>query len=86
MMATDEQLLDRITGVCVEALKVTRDRVTRESRFREDLGADSLDTIVLLMALEQEFKRPISDEEAAKLVSVNDAIALAKSVQATAAG
>ena len=46
MMQTDEQILDRIAGVCVEALKVTRERVTRESRFKEDLGADSLDTIV----------------------------------------
>jgi acyl carrier protein len=85
MTITDEQILDRITGVCIEALKVTRDRVTRESRFKEDLGADSLDTIVLLMALEQEFKRPISDQEASALVSVKDVIALIKTVQASAA-
>ena len=85
MTLTDDQILDRIANVCVEALKVARERVTRESRFKEDLGADSLDTIVLLMALEQEFKRPISDDEAGGLHSVNDAISLVKTMQAPVA-
>ncbi len=70
---TQDEVLSRINKVVIEILKVTPEKVTRESRFKEDLGADSLDTVTLLMALEDEFKGPISDEDAAKLTTVGAA-------------
>ena len=78
MVASNEQILGRIKNVCGEVLKVDRKKITMESRFKEDLGADSLDTVILLMALEEEFKNKISDEEARKLVKVADVITLLK--------
>ena len=82
MQLTDEQILDKIRNVCVESLKVAPEQVTVESRFKEDLGADSLDTIILLMALEQEFKKAITDDEARGLAKVKDVIALVRKNQA----
>jgi acyl carrier protein len=79
-----QEILDRIRKICTEALKVERDRITPASRFREDLGADSLDTIVLLMALEEEFKGRISDEEARRLVAVQDVITLVQGMRKAA--
>ena len=70
---TREEVLSRISKVVIEVLKVTPEKVVPESRFKEDLGADSLDTVTLLMALEDEFKGPISDEDAAKLTTVGAA-------------
>ena len=78
MLPTDQQILDRISIVLADALKVKREIITPEARIREELGADSLDTIVLLMNLEEEFKSKISDEEARALVSVGDVLALIK--------
>ena len=78
MTATDEQILGRIKGVCGAVLRVDRKKITAESRFKEDLRTDSLDTIILLMALEEEFKRKISDDEAKMLIKVGDVILLVK--------
>ena len=78
MELTDQQILDRIKSVCADALKVKHEAITPEARFKEELGADSLDTIVLLMNLEEEFKSRISDEEARTLACVGDVIALVK--------
>jgi acyl carrier protein len=66
---------DRIKGVIAENLGVDIAKVVPEASFAEDLGADSLDTVELVMALEEEFETEIPDEDAQKLLTVKDAIA-----------
>jgi acyl carrier protein len=66
----------RVRKIIVEVLRVSDDRITNDSRFRDDLGADSLDLVTLLMALEQEFGGSISDKEAAGMTTVGQAIAI----------
>jgi acyl carrier protein len=80
-MANEQQILDRIKDICAEVLKVDKEKITKETKFKEDLGADSMDTALLLMALENEFKSSISDEEAKGLCCVNDVISLIKNLQ-----
>ena len=70
-MASVEQ---KVREIIVEQLGVDPEQVTREASFVEDLGADSLDTVELVMALEEEFDLEIQDEEAEKLATVGDAI------------
>ena len=65
---------DRITDIIVEQLGVKREEVTPEASFVDDLGADSLDTVELVMALEEEFRIEIPDEDAEKIQTVGDAI------------
>ena len=65
---------ERVKKIVVEQLGVSADQIKPEAKFIEDLGADSLDTVELVMALEEEFGREIPDEEAEKLQSVNDVI------------
>ena len=60
--------------IVVEQLGVSEDQVTPEAKFIEDLGADSLDQVELVMALEEEFGSEIPDEDAEKLTTVGDAI------------
>ena len=67
-------LSPKIKDIIVEQLGVNADQVTPEAKFIEDLGADSLDTVELVMALEEEFGQEIPDEEAEKLQSVGDVI------------
>jgi acyl carrier protein len=64
----------RVKEIIVEQLGVNPDQVTPDAKFIEDLGADSLDTVELVMALEEEFGYEIPDEEAEKLQSVGDVI------------
>ena len=64
----------RVKDIIVEQLGVKADQVTPEAKFIEDLGADSLDTVELVMALEEEFGNEIPDEQAEKLQSVSDVI------------
>ena len=66
--------VDRIKKIIVEQLGVNEDQVKPEAEFIEDLGADSLDTVELVMALEEEFGTEIPDEEAEKLQSVGDVV------------
>lgn len=73
-MPTREEIADRVNKVVIEVLRVNPETVTDTSRFKEDLGADSLDTLTLLMALEDEFSGPISDEDASTLSTVGHAI------------
>lgn len=73
-MASDKSIEQRIKNIIVEQLGVNADQVTPEAKFIEDLGADSLDTVELVMALEEEFGQEIPDEEAEKLQSVGDVI------------
>jgi acyl carrier protein len=64
----------KVKDIIVEQLGVNPDQVTPDAKFIEDLGADSLDTVELVMALEEEFGQEIPDEEAEKLQSVGDVI------------
>ena len=65
---------DRVKEIIVEQLGVDADQVTVNASFVDDLGADSLDTVELVMALEEEFDVEIPDEDAEKIATVNDAI------------
>ena len=64
----------RVKAIVVEQLGVSEDEVTNTSSFIDDLGADSLDTVELVMALEEEFGAEIPDEEAEKITTVQAAI------------
>ncbi len=64
----------KVKEIIVEQLGVTPDEVTNEASFIEDLGADSLDTVELVMAFEEEFGIEISDEDAEKIKTVQDAV------------
>ncbi len=65
---------ERVKNIIVEQLGVDADQVTPDTSFVEDLGADSLDTVELVMAFEEEFDLEIPDEEAEKMTTVGDAI------------
>jgi acyl carrier protein len=65
---------ERVKSIIVEQLGVDAEEVTAEASFVEDLGADSLDTVELIMAFEEEFGVEISDEDAEKIRRVKDAI------------
>ena len=78
---SDNPLADRIGKIIVEQLGVNEDQVKPEAKFIEDLGADSLDTVELVMALEEEFETEIPDEDAEKLQSVGDVIKFVEDTQ-----
>jgi len=69
-----EELFDKIKGVIVDRLNVEPEQVRPESRFREDLKADSLDLVELVMELEDAFSLEISDEDAEGIQTVQDVI------------
>jgi acyl carrier protein len=69
------ELFDKVKKIVTEQLSVEdADKITPQAKFMEDLGADSLDTVELVMALEEEFDIEIPDEAAEKIVSVQDAV------------
>ena len=70
----EKSVQDRVKEIIVEQLGVNPDQVTPEAKFIEDLGADSLDTVELVMAFEEEFGIDVPDEDAEKLQSVGDVI------------
>jgi len=80
-MAAEKTIEQRVKDIIVEQLGVTADQVTPEAKFIEDLGADSLDTVELVMALEEEFGQEIPDEEAEKLQTVGDVNKYVEDVQ-----
>jgi acyl carrier protein len=67
--------ISRVTNIIVDLLGVEEDQVITAARFREDLEADSLDLVELIMAFEEEFDGEISDEEAQKITTVGEAVA-----------
>lgn len=67
-------VLDRVKKVVIEQLNVEEDQVKPEASFQQDLGADSLDTVELVMALEEEFGCEIPDEDAEKIATIQDAV------------
>ncbi len=73
-------ILDDVKEVVVEQLNVSPDAVKEESKFVEDLGADSLDVVELVMALEEKFDIEIPDEDAEKIATVADAIKFVEAV------
>ena len=73
-MSEEKSIEDRIRTIIATELGVKPEQITPEAKFIEDLGADSLDTVELVMALEEEFGNEIPDEHAEKLISVGDVI------------
>jgi acyl carrier protein len=67
-------MVEKVKDIIVEELGVEREKLTDNASFMEDLGADSLDTVELVMAFEKEFDIDIPDEEAEKLRTVGDAM------------
>lgn len=72
-------VLERVTKVVVDRLGVDESEVTLEASFKEDLGADSLDVVELVMELEEEFDMQIDDEDAEKISTVGSAVSFIES-------
>ena len=71
---SSEEVFEKVKGIIVEQLGVADTAVTLEASFIDDLGADSLDIVELIMALEEEFDMEIPDEDAEKIVTVSDVV------------
>ena len=71
---SSEEVFERVKGIIVEQLGVADTAVTMEASFIDDLGADSLDIVELIMSLEEEFEIEIPDADAEKVVSVQDVV------------
>jgi acyl carrier protein len=69
-----EELLTKVKAIVADKLSIGEEQITEEASFIDDLGADSLDTVELVMALEDEFDLDIPDEDAEKLTTVGKAI------------
>lgn len=69
-----DQIFEQVKAIIVDKLGVDESKVTMEARFREDLEADSLDLVELIMEFEEKFGGEISDEEAQKITTVGEAV------------
>ena len=74
MVMKANEIEARVKKIVVEQLGVKEEEVTTDASFVDDLGADSLDTVELVMALEEEFETEIPDEDAEKIVTIRDAV------------
>ncbi len=70
----NDEIFEKVKRIIVEQLNVSEDSVTKEASFIDDLGADSLDVVELIMALEEEFDMEIPDADAEKIVTVNNVV------------
>lgn len=70
----NEEIYERLKGIIVEQLGVKESEITAEAHFADDLGADSLDIVEMIMAVEEEFSIQVSDEEAEGLSRVQDVV------------
>ena len=70
----EKEIFDKVQTIISEQLGVEKSQVTKDANFANDLGADSLDTVELVMSLEEEFDTEIPDEEAEKITTVQQAI------------
>lgn len=78
---SDNSIEEKVRSIIVDQLGVESDKVTADAKFIEDLGADSLDTVELVMAFQENFDIEVPDEEAEKLQSVADVVAYIEKVQ-----
>ncbi len=76
---SDSNIEEKVKSIIVEQLGVNEEQVTTDAKFIEDLGADSLDTVELVMAFEEEFGIEVPDEEAEKLQKVGDVVSYVES-------
>lgn len=74
-MATEQPIEKRVADIIAEQLGVSKEEVVPEASFIDDLGADSLDIVELVMAMEEEFDIEIPDDDAEKIQTIGDAIA-----------
>lgn len=77
-MADKDAVFDRVKQLILDQLDVDGDEITPDARFIDDLGADSLDIVELIMAIEEEFELEIPDEDAERIATVGDAVAYIK--------
>jgi acyl carrier protein len=84
MTNATETVYDRVKRVVIEQLSVEESEVKPDSSFTQDLGADSLDTVELVMAFEEEFNTEIPDEEAEKITTIQQAVDYIEKAQANA--
>lgn len=75
------EVVEKVTNIIVDRLGVTKEQVTLEASFKEDLSADSLDVVELIMELEEEFSIEISEEDTDKISTVGDVISYIESRQ-----
>ena len=78
----DDPIFEKVKAIIVEQLGVDESKVTPEARFREELDADSLDLVELIMAFEEAFGGEISDDEAQKITTVGEAVTYLRSAMA----
>ena len=71
---TEQEIFEKIKAIIVDRLGVSEDKITYETSFQEDLGADSLDIVELVMAIEEEFDIEIPDADAEKVATVGDVV------------
>ena len=74
LIMSSEEIFEKVKGVIVEQLGVAEGNITMKASFIDDLGADSLDIVELIMALEEEFDIEIADSDAEKVVTVGDVV------------
>lgn len=73
-MTSQDEIYTKVKEIVIDLLGVPEDKITMEARFREDLEADSLDLVELIMAFEDKFGGEISDEDAQKITTVGEAV------------